>query len=357
MKTTTRRKVLRIATLLVVLTALDAGVLRAAVINNVTAKAKGEETATDRYARWAVNGVGLVGDAHTNAPNGHMWQDGVTNSWFRIHLNRECRIDTMRIWNYNEAAWTGRGVGLFDIYTSVNPGTNVPGTANWTLLLANQTLSQAPGLSTYSTPNTFTIDRTTLHVGLVIKGSLGGNRSGLSEVQLLGDALPTRAIANVTATASSSDPGQTPDKAVNGAGLVGEAHDKIGTNMWRPGGTVAWFKADLGKVCDIARMDVWNYNELGWPSRGVGTAHIYVATTDPGTNPGGAGWTQVKTSQVFNIAPGANGYDLPDRLILNQRARYVGISILTSLGGNRAGISEIKFYETPPPPGTTVLFR
>lgn len=336
--------------------------VRAAVISNVTATASHEETAPPaRYATNAVNGYGLLGDAHTNAA-GYMWQGWGTSEWFQVSLKRECRVDTMRVWNHN--ATLNYGVGLADIYTAEDPGTNSPGGPGWTLLQADRLFSLASGQSTYSTPDTVTVNRTTLHVGLKIKSSLGGNRVGLSEIQFLGAALPVRPIANVTATGSSYESWSgTPNQVVNGAGLIGEAHDTTLTNMWCPWSSPGqWLKVDLGRDYDVARMDVWNFNQTGgWAKRGMATVHIYTATTDPGTNPGGAGWLQVKTNQYFSIGPGAIGYNTPTRVIMHHRTRYIGISVLTSHDtGNltgQGGLSEIAFYETPPPAGTIFTIR
>lgn len=353
--------VMRVVALVGAMAALHAATLRGAeVISDVTAKANGESSGFSRYATNAVNGIGLTGDAHTNVPNGYMWQVAGTSGWFRVNLDRECYVETIRVWNYNEPGWTARGVGVADIYTAVDPGTNAIGEAGWELLEADRVFTQAPGLNTYNTPDVITVNRTALYIGLKIKNSLGGNNIGLSEVQVIGTPVVTRLVNNVTATASTQDTGNNryAAYAVNGSGLVGKAHDNIATNMWMSTvGAPGWFKVDLGQPYTLKRIDVWNYNEGGWISRGVGTAHIYTAMTNSGTDPGGAGWTQVKTNQYFAGGTSATGYDTPTRLLMNHRARYVGFEILTSQpGGNRIGFSEVQF-QAAPPAGTIIFVR
>lgn len=354
---------LKITALVMAMAAVHVTTMQAVeVISNVTAKAHAENTTWERLASRAVNGYGLAGNVHTNAPNGFMWQGGTKPGWFRVNLDRECYVETMRVWNYNEASWTHRGSRIVDLYTAaVDPGTNAIGGAGWELLEANRVLAQAPGLSTYSTPEVITVNRTALYIGMIIYTNFAAivdGNIGLSEVQVIGTPLPTVPITNLTATASTSESAnQLPIRAIDQSGFAGKAHDNTWSNMWLSQASApGWYKVDLGQVYQLRRIDAWNYNQNGWTSRGVGTANIYTAMTDPGTNPGGAGWTQVRTNQYFTVGTAAVGYDTPTRLLMNHRARYVGFEILTSQSGNKVGFSELQFHADPPS-GTVILFR
>lgn len=378
MRRTGRGAILARVGVAVLATAL-APAVRAAVISNVTATASSSYVNNPdfRTPDTAINGVGLVGDVHGNSsssPN-TMWLTGtgaaVSGAWFTVDLQQDCNVTTMRIWNYNEAGgWVNRGVAKADIYTALDARTNSPGNAGWTLLQANQSFTKAPGTTNYNTPDEIVIDKLIRYVGLRITSNWGDTGYvGLSELQFLGAPVPTLIVTGLTATASSAytSIGRTANKAVNGIGLDGIAHTNDASYMWLTQGgpaSGAWFRVDLGKVCNLARMDVWNYNEVSFfNQRGVKTADIYVAETDPGVAPGGVGWNLVRTNQYLNMAPGTSSYSTPDRVPMHHSARYVGMLVQSVHGNtndpafNYAGLSEVQFRMFKPRGGTILTIR
>lgn len=344
--------------------AMMAPAAQAEVITNVLAKAFAENTggSYDRHAAYAVNGIGLTGDAHSNVANGTMWQGGASSGWFRVYLNRECFVEKIRVWNYNEGGpWSKRGARLADLYTAVDPG---EGGVGWSLLAQDYEFTKAPGLDTYNTPDEIDVNRKALYLHFNIKSAWSSdNMVGLSEVQIIGTPVNTILLTNVTATAYSED--TTYDReavwAVNGAGLSGLAHAwSEDHNMWlSASGTQGWFQVDLHGLYTLREIAAWNYNNASFLTRGTKHANIYVATSNPGSvHPGeGAPWVEIVSNQYFAKAPGASAtYDTPTRVIMNDKAAYVGFEILSSHGGNRIGFSELQF-RVDPPMGTLFMLR
>lgn len=179
-------------------------------------------------------------------------------------------------------------------------------------------------------------------------------------------------ISNVTATASStrSSSGQ-PIVAVDGSGLVGDAHDTDAANVWYANTyfttPIHSFTADLGGIYNLEQIEIWNYNTDGtlWTTRrSVKYVNIYVSTTDPGAVAPGAGapWVLAIGNQYLAPGTGAAGYNTPNIVEISATARYVGFLILQTHAMvdatqyYRPGFSEIRFREAPPS-GTSVLIQ
>jgi len=189
------------------------------------------------------------------------------------------------------------------------------------------------------------------------------------------DGLPPERITTITATASSHYVADRryASNAVNGAGLVGNAHVITpADSMWlnngtfvAPNDTNAWIQFDLGAVHPLRWMKVWNYNEIipGGPdfrSRGVSRADIL-----SGMSTGAL--SMVVTGQAFAKAPGTQT-DFSELIPMNgTTARFVRLEKLTNFPGadNRfVGLSEVQFFRdadlrrTQVPIGaTTYYFR
>jgi len=169
------------------------------------------------------------------------------------------------------------------------------------------------------------------------------------------DGVPPELIRGVTATASSqlASASRFASNAVNGAGLVGNAHvNTPDAMMWLNNGTFVVpndlsprITFDLGSVVPVRSMKVWNYNEdlPGRPellSRGVASADVLVSTNTTTLNVHIAG-------QAFNKAPGTQT-DFSQVIDLgNVSARYVRLDKLTNFPGGDfrfVGLSEVQFF-------------
>jgi hypothetical protein len=169
------------------------------------------------------------------------------------------------------------------------------------------------------------------------------------------DGVPPERIADITAVASTqyTADGRLAMNAVNGMGLIGNAHGMTpGGAMWLNNGTFVqpndldpWITFDLGAVWPVRSMKVWNYNEYlpgqpGLLARGVSRADVLVGAT--------VGLlTNFVTGQSFNQAPGT-ATDFSQTIDLGGlAARYVRLQKLTNFpgGDNRfVGLSEVQFF-------------
>ena len=160
-------------------------------------------------------------------------------------------------------------------------------------------------------------------------------------------------VVSVTASSQYTADGRLAIHAVNGSGLVGNAHvnTPAGT-MWLNNGTLAApndlnpsITFDLGAVQPVRSMKVWNYNEdlPGQPqllARGVAQADVLVGITNNVFTTNIAGLT-------LNKAPGTQT-DFSQSIALDGvPARYVKLDKLTNFpgGDNRfVGLSEVQFF-------------
>ncbi len=189
------------------------------------------------------------------------------------------------------------------------------------------------------------------------------------------EGVPPERIAPITVTASSQylADRRYASNAVNGAGLVGNAHVITpADSMWlnngtfvAPNDTNAWIQFDLGAAHPVRWMKVWNYNETlpNQPhllSRGVSRADIL-----SGVSTGAL--FMLMTGQPFAKAPGTQS-DFSELINMNgTTARFVRLQNLTNFtgGDNRfVGLSEVQFFRdadlrrTQVPMGaTTYYFR
>ncbi len=152
-------------------------------------------------------------------------------------------------------------------------------------------------------------------------------------------------VTGITATASSSEAGLSPTHTVDRSGLTGDQHGADEATMWLSAADTAtpiWLQYDLGKVCKLQDMWVWNYNVefeelLGW---GIQNATVEYSVD-------GMSWT---TLGSFDFAQGisAPGYDHNTTIPFGGVAvQYVKITVNSNYGGDQTGLSEVRFYHFP----------
>jgi len=117
----------------------------------ITATSSSQYQADRRLAAHAVDGSGLVGNAHGTTSAGTMWLNNGTlvvpndlNPFIVFDLGSVQPIRRMKLWNYNEAGAAqlqSRGVSRADVLVSETNG-------GFTMLLAGQAFAKAPGTQT-----------------------------------------------------------------------------------------------------------------------------------------------------------------------------------------------------------------
>jgi hypothetical protein len=161
----------------------------------------------DRRAQCLIDGSGMEGDKHTNLAGATMWLTGggkAKGSYVLFDFGRPCRIEAMKVWNYNESlasAAKSRGIKQADIYVSTTgKGDPLQNPNDWQIVVADQKFSAATGGADYATPDTIEFSPVEgRFMGIVVDEKLGPEPMikepgvevvGLSEVQFFGKVLP-----------------------------------------------------------------------------------------------------------------------------------------------------------------------
>jgi hypothetical protein len=162
-------------------------------------------------------------------------------------------------------------------------------------------------------------------------------------------AYPISAEA-ITATASSSAPGQGPENTINGSGLnADDLHSIQSTDMWLTSAgesLPAWIKYEFDKPYQLHQMLVWNYNGESILSMfSIKDVDIEYSTDD--TN-----WTKIDSVSEFPQATGADGYASNITVEFGAvAAKYVRITANSNWGignlFNQYGLSEVRFMFIP----------
>ncbi len=262
------------------------------------------------------------------------------------------KLDTINVWNYNEAASgnTDRGASNVTVYISSNYG------ASYTAL-GSYVVPQAPG-TIGITPfaiNAGGVNAT--HVRLEIQGNWGDpSYVGLNEVQFAGTVLTaTTNVAIQAVTASNQYPSR--DAADVNDGIIYSTDGSTGMWLAQQPGDQVWLRLDTGVTNRIAHLKVWNYNEVGFGSRGISNLQLMVSLD-------GLNW-QFATNAVDNTtsftlyqAPASLNIT-PSTLFLagTPMARYVMLTNVVNYGasGNFVGLTEVQIYALIPEPSTLLL--
>ena len=190
--------------------------------------------------------------------------------------------------------------------------------------------------------------------------------------------------SKVSARASSEHIGESrlAVDAINGAGIdaSGEVHNDVPGDMWlgldpagpdrfgvSPGGH--WIELAFDQAYELKEMWIWNYAENAsytWTAMGLRDVRIEYSSVDgPGgwgsTNP--SNWTEIFSGEFDVYDPGQP--KTPNAIVDfgGVFAKYVLITSSTdpmtlswicdrvpsSCGNDAAGLSEVRFYATPPP--------
>jgi hypothetical protein len=153
------------------------------------------------------------------------------------------------------------------------------------------------------------------------------------------------ATANITATASGSDPNRGPDKTIDGSGLdAADQHSTDLMQMWNTAGVAApvWVQYDFDRPYKLYEMWVWNHNTEFESMLGFGLKNVTVEYSADGSQ-----WTPLGDF-VFAQAPGQASYAHNTTVSFHGVvAQHVKITATTNWGGQQSGLSEVRFYYIP----------
>jgi hypothetical protein len=302
-----------------------------------------------------LNNAGLHTDAF-NVQNHWRAKAGPDGSLsLTFDLGARFDLSKVRIWNYNEAGGTDRGVK--DIVVSFS-NDNVNFTDSQPL-----TVGEAPGRSDYEgEDHELDPGAGCRYVKFDIASSHGssGGYTGLSEVRFF---TTTDRYTPISASANQLDGGRqwVPENLINESGMTGfnneqsEAFVYMGpASAWRQrieSGNLAdqsILTFDLGAVEKIGAIKIWNYHEQdavrgGLNQRGVQEFSIYSSDDDVNYTEVGTFTLKEQLPRPLSVQHGVidlNGQDV--------EAQYIQFRIKTNFEGNAEGsfygLSEVRFY-------------
>jgi len=154
-------------------------------------------------------------------------------------------------------------------------------------------------------------------------------------------------IANVLATASSSQTGMGPENTVNGSGLnAADEHSTVLTQMWMSSGIQPnWIQYELDGVYKLHQMLVWNSNQLIEAFLGFGAKDVTVEYSVDGE-----AWMVLEGVPEFTRATGSPTYKANTTVDFGgAMAKFVKLTINANWGGvaPQTGLSEVRFSYVP----------
>jgi hypothetical protein len=153
-------------------------------------------------------------------------------------------------------------------------------------------------------------------------------------------------IKNVTATASSAQPGMGPENTINGSGLdKSDLHSTEPTQMWMSTGAQPnWIQFAFDKAYKLHELWVWNSNQIIETFVGFGAKGIKVEYSVDGST-----WTELQGVPEFARATGVPAYAHNTTVNLGGvLAKYVKLTISSTWGGlAQGGLSEVRFSYIP----------
>jgi hypothetical protein len=153
-------------------------------------------------------------------------------------------------------------------------------------------------------------------------------------------------IRNVTATASSAQPGAGPEKTVDGSGLnSADQHSTDLNDMWLSGGIQPnWIQFAFDKAYKLGAMWVWNSNQLIESIVGFGVKSAKVEYSLDGST-----WTELPGVPEFARATGLPTYASNTTVDFGGVfAQYVKLTVVSAWGAvPQVGLSEVRFFTVP----------
>ncbi len=155
-------------------------------------------------------------------------------------------------------------------------------------------------------------------------------------------------IDNVSIEASSFESAEkSPEKLIDGSGLINGLHDADSANMWiaDESDESPWLEFAFDQSYYLAEMKVWNYNIDYESALGFGIKELVVEISIDGEN-----WSTIDDITDFNQAPGTANYATDNIFNLhNVQAQFVRFTIIDNFSDklDKVGLSEVQFSYYP----------
>ena len=154
-------------------------------------------------------------------------------------------------------------------------------------------------------------------------------------------------IENITATASSEQPGMVAQNTVNGSGLTADdSHSVVPNDMWlSTGAKPDWIQYEFDEIYTLDIMWIWNSNQATENLTGFGAKDVTIEYSTDGTT-----WTALEGVPEFAQAPGMETYMADIVVDFGEvMAKFVKLTINDNWGDvvPQTGLSEVRFFYVP----------
>ena len=154
-------------------------------------------------------------------------------------------------------------------------------------------------------------------------------------------------ITGITATASSAFGASTPEKTIDGSGLVDDLHGVSAGDMWISAAIPATIEYTFDRAYKLHQLWIWNSNQLIEPFVGFGAKDVVIEHSLDGEN-----WTVLDGVGPLAQAPGVNGSAHSNTIDLGgATAQHVRLTVNSVHGiAPQASLSEVRFFSIPTTP-------
>lgn len=267
--------------------------------------AAASSTYSNRDAKYAVNGAGLVGDLHTNTADKVTWMcatqsSTVSGQWFRVDLGQVLELSHLKLWNFNfwhaTVATTNRGIKDAEVYLSsldATPGADYSDEAQWTRVIDKVSFAKAPGLNTYAGEPEVSLTGLQgrwLALRVLSNFSATDFAVGISELQVFAATKPV--VLSIPPTSVSPDQAVLPGSLTYDGGMsntvyafwgatdggtVSSAWDHVASLGYQPTGLVSVTASVSSNADYFFRFQAVNTDTDNWSTaRGFITAPVAV---------------------------------------------------------------------------------
>jgi hypothetical protein len=151
-------------------------------------------------------------------------------------------------------------------------------------------------------------------------------------------------VANVTATASSSNANMGPENTVNGSGLdEQDQHSLQSFDMWLASEATPWIQYEFDRAYKLHELHVWNSNQAIESFIGFGVKETTIEYSVDGET-----WLTLDGPVTLPRAPGQLTYQGDTIPLGDIMAKYVKLTVVSAHGFTpQAGLAEVRFMAIP----------